>query len=160
VSKKKPLFTHALAHGVNEVMSETEGPVRTPRWITALATLRYSDLFASGSWDGVTRLWRIEGNGRSFSLVAEVSAPGFVNSLQLLSPPYSALEHATWAKEPPQPNGHANGLNGAHQTTQKRAIVLVAGMGQEPRMGRWMRIKGPEAQNAALVIPLRLTDTV
>ena len=29
-------------------MSETEGVIRTPRWITALGTLRYSDLFASG----------------------------------------------------------------------------------------------------------------
>ena len=37
-----------VAHGLHEVHSETEGIIRTPRWITALASLRYSDLFMSG----------------------------------------------------------------------------------------------------------------
>jgi hypothetical protein len=46
--KKKPIFTQALAHGLNQVRSETEGLIETPRWITAIASLRYSDLFASG----------------------------------------------------------------------------------------------------------------
>lgn len=46
--KKKPVFTQALAHGFNQVHSETEGLIETPRWITAIASLRYSDLFASG----------------------------------------------------------------------------------------------------------------
>jgi ribosomal RNA-processing protein 9 len=50
--KKKPIFTHPLAHGLNEVQSSSaeEGVVRTPRWITSLASLRYSDLFASGTF--------------------------------------------------------------------------------------------------------------
>jgi hypothetical protein len=47
--RKKAIFTHAVAHGFNETVSETEGLIRTPRWITALGTLRYSDLFASGT---------------------------------------------------------------------------------------------------------------
>jgi hypothetical protein len=38
----------AIAHGFSETVSETEGVIRTPRWITALGTLRYADLFASG----------------------------------------------------------------------------------------------------------------
>jgi ribosomal RNA-processing protein 9 len=46
--RKKPIFTHAVAHGFTETISETEGVIRTPRWITSLGTLRYSDLFASG----------------------------------------------------------------------------------------------------------------
>ncbi len=46
--KKKPVFTQPLSHGFNEVSSETEGVIKTPRWVTALASLRYSDLFASG----------------------------------------------------------------------------------------------------------------
>lgn len=36
--KKKPIFTQAFAHGIDE----------TPRWITSIAHLRGSDLFASG----------------------------------------------------------------------------------------------------------------
>jgi ribosomal RNA-processing protein 9 len=46
--RKKPIFTQAVAHGFTETISETEGLIRTPRWITTLGALRYSDLFASG----------------------------------------------------------------------------------------------------------------
>lgn len=37
--KKKPIFTQAFAHGIDE----------TPRWITSIAHLRGSDLFVSGA---------------------------------------------------------------------------------------------------------------
>ncbi|KDQ32723.1 hypothetical protein PLEOSDRAFT_1060466 [Pleurotus ostreatus PC15] len=49
-TKKKPIFTQPLAHGLNEAQSETEGVIQTPRWVTALASLRYSDIFASGNF--------------------------------------------------------------------------------------------------------------
>ncbi|KZO89643.1 WD40 repeat-like protein, partial [Calocera viscosa TUFC12733] len=154
-TKKKPLFRMPIAHGLNEIVSETEGPIRTPRWITSLAALRYSDLFASGSWDGRIRLWKISDDIRSFSLVADIAAPGFVNSLQLLSPPFATVDQAEWAHERDEPDGHSK-VNGDATKEQRRAVVLVAAMGQEPRMGRWMRIMGPEAQNATLIVPLRL----
>lgn len=48
-TKKKPIFTQPLAHGFNEVVSSTEGLLKTPRWVTALASLRYSDILASGN---------------------------------------------------------------------------------------------------------------
>lgn len=55
--KKKPVFTYPLAHGVHIHESETEGQVKVPRWVTSLACLRYSDLFASGGFtrDSFTR---------------------------------------------------------------------------------------------------------
>ncbi|KZT59266.1 WD40 repeat-like protein [Calocera cornea HHB12733] len=160
-TKKKPLFRMPLAHGLNEIVSETEGPIRTPRWVTSIAALRYSDLFASGSWDGRIRLWKISEDVRSFTPLADIAAPGFVNSLQLLSPPLSAVDQAEWAHERAEPtaNGHPK-ANGDASKEQRRAILLVAAMGQEPRMGRWMRIKGPEAQNVTLVAPLRLTGKI
>jgi hypothetical protein len=46
--RRKPIFKQPLAHGLNESVSETEGVIQTPRWITALSTLRYSDIFVSG----------------------------------------------------------------------------------------------------------------
>lgn len=49
-AKKKPVFTLSLAHGVEEHPSETEGIVLEPRWISALACLRYSDVVASGMY--------------------------------------------------------------------------------------------------------------
>lgn len=54
--KKKPAFTQALAHGLDESQVDVEDMevVRKPRWITAVGALRYSDLFASGKEYTVT----------------------------------------------------------------------------------------------------------
>lgn len=61
-SKKKPIFTCGVAHGVydpfekegageNEDGKEDEIKIPPhPRWITALESLRYSNLFASGEY--------------------------------------------------------------------------------------------------------------
>ena len=45
------MYTQALAHGVDlaHVDADDIATVRKPRWVTALASLRYSDLFASGA---------------------------------------------------------------------------------------------------------------
>lgn len=47
-TKKKPISTAQLAHGVNEYASASEGVIGTARWITALACVGYGDVFASG----------------------------------------------------------------------------------------------------------------
>jgi len=79
VHKKKASFSMPLAHGYNtqplDFSSGGEKPnggVETPYWITALATLRYSDMFASGSWDGTVRVWQIGKNMKNFSLIASI----------------------------------------------------------------------------------------
>lgn len=81
IGRKKPTFTFSEAHGI----STTEtimGEINQPYWITALASLRYSDVFASGSWDGKVRLWKIAGDNKSFAPLAEFEVEGVVNSLQ------------------------------------------------------------------------------
>ncbi|KAJ7145984.1 WD40-repeat-containing domain protein [Mycena epipterygia] len=137
--KKKPVFTQALAHGLNEAVSATEGVIQTPRWVTAVASLRYSDLIASGSWDGTIRIWQLDAKLKSFALVGTVPAPGVVNSLQLLAPPAELVTQAGWT-----------------QSTAKRkgGALLVAGLGQEHRLGRWLSLKGGEegAVNGAMVV--------
>ncbi len=55
--KKKPIFTHGLAHGVEDKVSESEGVMSGARWITSLAALRGTDLFASGMF---TRRWTVK----------------------------------------------------------------------------------------------------
>jgi len=129
--KKKPVFTQALAHGLNETVTESRGVVKSPRWITALGSLRYSDIFASGSWDGQIRLWKLDPKFRSFSLVGCVTVQGVVNSIQLLSPPREVS--LAWDGEP---------MSGS--------VMLVAGMGQESRMGRWITIKEPGSFNGCI----------
>ncbi|KAH8096999.1 WD40 repeat-like protein [Cristinia sonorae] len=148
--KKKPIFTQAVAHGMDESHVHTEDVeiVRKPRWITALGCLRYSDLFASGSWDGVIRLWKLDAKLRSFSQVGVIPALGVINSLQFLSIPQSQLSGFTWVES------HSNGEDAS--TPNKTSSILVAGVGQEMRLGRWIQKKGEGVLNGALVIALSM----
>ncbi|GLB36668.1 putative WD domain, G-beta repeat [Lyophyllum shimeji] len=137
--KKKPIFTQPLAHGFNEANSETEGVIRTPRWITSLASLRYSDLIASGSWEGDIRIWKLDSKLKSFSLVGTIPAPGVVNSLQLLSPPIEFFEQSPWVTSSQHSAGAAEPRPIRKGGVQP--ILLVAGIGQEHRLGRWLTVK-------------------
>ncbi|KAJ3491999.1 hypothetical protein NLI96_g303 [Meripilus lineatus] len=157
--KKKPIFTQALAHGMDESHVETEDVeiVRKPRWITSIASLRYSDIFASGSWDGEIRLWKVDSKLRSFTLVGSISAPGVVNTLQLFSLPRDVVQNLSWASSAsglessmPQVNGKS-GVPGSGSTAGQKSIVLVAGVGQETKFGRWVTRKGEGVLNGALI---------
>lgn len=189
-AKKKPQFSRALAHGLHETLSETEGVVSTPRWITALACLRYADLIASGawlyflfllfmlnwqlgSWGGDIRLWKLDLKQRALTLVGTLEAPGFVNSLQILSLPRSTVADFPWANpglasaiaeadnaqvNGAQTNAIPNGLGGLSKSKalgQAEGFVVVAGLGQEPRLGRWMKLKEGGAVNGCRVFALR-----
>ena len=171
--RKKPIFTQAVAHGLSEAVSETEGVIRTPRWITALGTLRYSDLFASGesvfggvpgnvnlnaeagSWDGYIRLWKVEAKMKSFSAIGSFATPGVINSLQFVSPRRGSLDDASWARSEPQADvSHVVGEAGEASSKKPGPVLLVAGTGQEMRLGRWVTVKGDGARNGALVMAI------
>ncbi|KAL5478315.1 RRP9 [Sanghuangporus weigelae] len=166
-AKKKPVFTQALAHGMHEVYSETEGIVSTPRWITALSCLRYGDVLASGSWSGDIRLWKIavdsSNKARSLSLVliGTLPAPGIVNSLQVLLMPSMTTDAWTWlsnkktrtSEEEKQVNEDV--VHAAKGKQEKQSVVVVAGLGREPRLGRWMKMKGHGAANGSRVFVLQ-----
>ncbi|SCV71814.1 BQ2448_4508 [Microbotryum intermedium] len=136
-TKKKPIASRQLAHGTQDTHSATEGIIATPRWITALGCLPYGDLFASGSWDGLIRLWRIDEKMRSFEVIGEIPAVGYVNSLQIVLPNLGQVD-----KE------------GDEKSTEK-SVMVVASTSKEPRLGRWNRLK--EGREGAIVveIPLR-----
>jgi ribosomal RNA-processing protein 9 len=187
--KKKPVFTEQLAHGLHESISETEGTIYTPRWITSVATLRYSDFFVSGnvyhitsmlvldqsiapgSWDGTIRLWKLDPKLKSFTFLSTLSAPGFVNSLQVLAPPSieATWLHASHSNSPSQLNGDGphhlslpNGEDipqGSTNHHSKHALV-IAGLGQEPRLGRWMRIagEGTGSRNQTVVVAIPFNE--
>lgn len=107
MNKRKPEFIYKKAHG------ETNGILN---WVTAIAALKYSNIFASGSYDGYIRIWCIENS--KFELILSIPVVGFVNSLQF----------------------------------SKSGGYLIAGIGQEYRLGRWSKIK--EAKNNITVIQL------
>ncbi|KAI6145211.1 WD40 repeat-like protein [Pisolithus tinctorius] len=144
--KKKPIFTQAICHGFHEVESATEGIVRTPRWITSIACLRYSDIFVSGSWEGQIRIWKLDSKLKSFSLVGAVEVPGVVNSLQLLSVPKGGLGGATWAKNSKTSTDKTVKITGVE------SILLVAGIGQEHRLGRWLRVKEGVSNSTVVMV--------
>ncbi|KAG6809128.1 hypothetical protein H0H92_001458 [Tricholoma furcatifolium] len=152
-AKKKPIFTQPLAHGLNESHSETEGVIRTPRWITALASLRYSDLFVSGSWDGDIRIWKLDQKLKSFSLVGTVAALGVVNSLQLITPSTDFLKRCSWNNTPAAENDTQDDLIAPRRKGGVQPILLVAGMGQEHRFGRWLSMK-EGVVNGTIVVAL------
>lgn len=116
--KKKAIFSVKLAHGVdpkaaNLLPSEEEHP--SPRWITALAAIRGTNLFASGSWDGRIRLWAIDEQLRGFKPAGEIEVSGFVNAIQMLSLPEGNILSAAVGREPRlgrwmASKGVANGL--------------------------------------------------
>ncbi|KAF9950039.1 pre-rRNA processing protein [Mortierella alpina] len=129
VNKKKAVFSMPLAHGFHTQPLDysngeptPSGGVETPYWITSLASLRYSDMFVSGSWDGTVRVWQIGKNMKNFSLLSTIPVIGVVNDLQL------------------------------YQPTLSKKTLLVAAVGQEHKLGRWLRIK--EARNGLKIVAL------
>lgn len=152
--KKKPVFTVPVAHGLDPALKPEEASAEEvpnskvpgapqPRWITALATVPYSDLILSGSWDGRLRAWKISEDKKRLEVVgvlgeahAEAERDGNVNVLE----PRDG--------EPPE-----------DQETSVRAIIndieifergdrgkdglcVVIATGKEHRLGRWKTLQG------------------
>lgn len=193
LGKKKPIFSVPVAHGFQTTLSETEGEIRTPRWITSLAALPYSDLFVSGSWDGEVRLWGLTSAGgqvKGFKPLFSLPVPGVVNSLQLLSPPLNtvrvdekgevrttAINTAEWrrkhglntdltphsdSEEEDEEKEEGKKLDKLQATKDNSPPILIIGVGQEHKFGRWIKLRSNEegkVRNGALVIPLQLTAT-
>ena len=90
-----------------------------------MAAIPHSDLFASGSNDGSIRLWKLSPTKKSFSPLLSIPMIGFINALQFTE---------------------------INDTERKKTVYLVAGIGQEHRLGRWERIK--EAKNCVKIIKL------
>ena len=75
-SQKKPQATVHAAHGM-----EDNGP--NANWICGLASIKMSNVAASGSCDGYVRLWNASAETRKLDEVAAVAMEGFVNSMAM-----------------------------------------------------------------------------
>lgn len=87
------------------------------------------------------RFWKLDQKLRSFSLVGSIPAPGVVNSLQLLVLPKGALDNASWREKEQLPPTKSS----------VQPALLVVGLGQEHRLGRWLSVKGEGVTNATTV---------
>ncbi|WRT64527.1 uncharacterized protein IL334_001459 [Kwoniella shivajii] len=146
--KKKPIFTQSFAHGLSDLVESEEHSLTGPRWITALAGLRGTNLFASGSYDGQIRFWSLDPSMKNFTaLPLTIPTRGFVNSIQLLSYPSTTIQASSFSDAVAQND----------QTGKKKSeIYIVSSVGQEPRLGRWMNDKG--AKNGILVGRVELDE--
>lgn len=72
--KKKPLCSVPDAHGRDESNNQS-------MWISSIATLLNTDLVASGSRNGVIRLWQCNDSFRALNPLFEIQLTGFINAL-------------------------------------------------------------------------------
>jgi ribosomal RNA-processing protein 9 len=95
-----------------------------------------------GSWEGDIRIWKLDSKLKSFTQVGAVPAPGVINSLQLLSPPKDFFQNAAWiTPRSDEAHAHPNGDTVKPRQVGARPVLLVAGIGQEHRLGRWLTVK-------------------
>lgn len=109
--KKKPTAMKKPAHG-----RDAHG---VANWIASCAALAYTDLVASGSCDGVVRLWKCGDENSVLEEIGQLPVAGYVNALAFAN----------------------------------SGRFLVAGVGQEHRLGRWRRI--PESKNGLAFFSLQ-----
>ena len=130
-AKKKPTFTARNAHVADS--SDLDGSAGSVggdvcRWVGAVTACPGSDLLASGAGDGIIRLWKVSDGGRGDGGRRALEDVGAVPV-----------------------RGFVNSL-----AIARSARFLVAGIGQEPRMGRWLR--DPKARNGVFIHQLDLED--
>ncbi|KAF2684821.1 small nucleolar ribonucleoprotein-like protein complex subunit [Lentithecium fluviatile CBS 122367] len=150
VNRKKPLYTVPLAHGrdlpvpaekmsanIDAATSGKKGP-RLPRYITAIATVPFADLILTASWDGWIRAWRVGPDKRTIEPVGKVGRV-----------PQDAEDAAMNGDGPEEDEaiiirGIVNGLSVQERGDRgKEGLCIVAAVGKEPRLGRWMVAKVP-----------------
>lgn len=100
-----------------------------PNWITAVRSVPYTDMFASGSADGFIKLWKLSDSKKSFTLFNCIPAVGFCNDMTFFTD-----------KDWDQPND------------KRKYLYLAVALGQEHRLGRWWKVKN--GKNQALLFKL------
>lgn len=146
VQRKKPLFVYPLTHGRDPPLPPDEmsanhdaatsvkpGPW-LPRYVTALATVPYADLILTASWDGWIRAWKVGSDKRSIEPVGKIGR-------------VPVEEHESTTNGDTDENailirGIVNGLSVEERGDRgKDGLCVVAAVGKEPRLARWMSAK-------------------
>jgi ribosomal RNA-processing protein 9 len=147
VLRKKPIFTVPLAHGADEFPrdpdEESEYGRPQARWITALATVPYSDMILSGSWDGVIRAWKISEDKRRIESVGTVgpSIPtlSLTNGDSTLQNGTNHVDEVPGVTKPLR--GIVNGIAVFERGDRGQdGLCIVAAVSKEHRLGKWKRV--------------------
>ncbi|KAI4258315.1 MAG: hypothetical protein LQ352_001253 [Teloschistes flavicans] len=160
--KKKPVFTVPTAHGLDPPLTPEEASAEAepdpkvsgepqPRWITALATVPYSDMILSGSWDGWVRVWRVSGDKKRIEEVGVLGSNGehqekSVNGSDGVIETGGTQDNA---EERAAVTGVVNDIEVFERGDRgKDGLCVVVATGKEHRFGRWKTVKG---RNGAVV---------
>ncbi|MBK5654323.1 MAG: hypothetical protein I4N50_21900 [Rhizobium sp.] len=141
VNRKKPLYVVPLTHGRDPPLppdsmsanhdaatSVKPGP-RLPRYVTALVTVPFADLILTASWDGWIRAWRVGDNKRSIEAVERIGR-------------VPVEDHGDMDENAILIRGIVNGLSVEERGDRgKDGLCVVAAVGREPRLARWMSAK-------------------
>jgi ribosomal RNA-processing protein 9 len=154
--RKKAVHTVTLAHGLapqlspGEASAELEPDPKVPgrpqaRWITALATLPYSDLILSGSWDGLIRVWKISQDKRRIEKVGAVACSDNETGLINGDEDMAVDSQHTNRQDPPEMllvRGLINDISVFERGDRgKDGLCIVAAVSKEHRLGKWRMVK-------------------
>ena len=186
IHKKKPVFVYPLAHGLDppiplaqssadvepdeQTFHEKSRGGKQPRWITAMKSIPFSDMFITGSWDGYVRAWKLSGDKRKIEPLGAVGnfakSPTTVDALleseglsadAMSNSALAALkdginsEEATSKHPDPEIKGIVNDIAIVDRGERgKDGVLIAAAVGKEHRLGRWREFD--EGTNRVLVL--------
>ncbi|KAM5342481.1 hypothetical protein ACJ41O_013447 [Fusarium nematophilum] len=137
VQKKKPVYIEPVAHGIDPPLDPEEAsaeqqpdpqvaPPPTPRWITAIRTIPFSDVILTGSWDGHIRVWQLSEDKRKIEPRGVLSTP----------------EDEDLSDESGSTRGPITGVVNDIAVFERGdrgrdGLCVVVAVGREHRLGRW-----------------------
>ena len=123
-AKKHPLQKEKDVHVSRDPMDVRHQKKTLRHWIVSLSAKHNADVFASGSSDGVVKLWSVRNN--SFYHLRSIRIPkgAFVNCMQ-------------WADS---------------------GKMIICGLGDEHRLGRWEHVNGARNGIAIIRLPVGWQD--
>ncbi|KAF2098545.1 small nucleolar ribonucleoprotein-like protein complex subunit [Rhizodiscina lignyota] len=147
IHKKKAVAVVPLAHGLDPPIKledafaeeDLEGrKVPAPpgaRWITALATIPYSDIVVSGSWDGAVRMWRVREDRRGLDAIGVIGSALTARDADQKSNGTQVQRKAV--------KGVINDICVFEKGERaKDGVKVVIGLSNSPRLGRWRSFEG------------------
>lgn len=162
IHKKKPVYVIPAAHGFDSPLhplqafaeenpaAKSPGPP-LPRWITALASLPFTDIVVSGSWNDNVRAWMVSEDKRRLEPLGPLP-------LQFWSKDCRGIDidrDSTKITSPTILRGVVNDLLICESSEKSsEELIIVAGIGKEHRLGRWLTTQGKPGL-AVFKIPFR-----
>ncbi|TQV93579.1 rRNA processing protein RRP9 [Cordyceps javanica] len=177
VAKKKPVYIEPLAHGVDPPLDphsasaekkprSDEIPAPTPRWITALKTIPYSDIILSGSWDGRVKAWQLSEDKRKISLLGSLGGQDTGGSPTEADGNDEEQDeddrNPAYKQMPQRPiEGIINDITVFERGDRgKDGLCVVAAVSNEHRLGRWKVRKGARNGGVIFEVPRILDEAV